>query len=72
VTNARAFYTTRAATGAAGTRRFLRPLFSEGPIFWQNSGALRRENDFVMPGLDPGIHLWRESLEEDGSPGQAR
>jgi hypothetical protein len=30
VTNARAFYTTRAAAGASGARHSLRPLFSEG------------------------------------------
>jgi len=33
VTNARAFYTTRAAAGATGTRRFLRPRLSEGKRF---------------------------------------
>ena len=44
VTNARAFYTTRAAAGASGARHSLRPLFSEGANFLQNSGASRREN----------------------------
>jgi hypothetical protein len=50
VTNARAFYTTRAAAGAAGTRLSLRPLF-----FWvlhaNNSDALRRENAETCPDL---------------------
>jgi hypothetical protein len=31
------------AAGATGTRRFLRPLLSEGMVM-QNSDALRREN----------------------------
>jgi hypothetical protein len=43
VTNARAFYTTRAAAGAVGTRRFLRPLFSRDQIPPQ-LGRTRREN----------------------------
>jgi len=42
VTNARAFYTTRAAAGAAGTRHSPRPLLGER--FMHNSGASRREN----------------------------
>jgi hypothetical protein len=42
VTNARAFYTPRAAAGAVGTRRFLRPLF-RGTNFLHNSGAWCRE-----------------------------
>jgi hypothetical protein len=44
VTNARVFYTPRAAAGASGARHSLRPLFSEGANFLQNSGASRREN----------------------------
>jgi hypothetical protein len=56
VTNARAYYSTRAAAGATGTRLSLRPLYSEGGTFKQNSGASRGENRPVMPGLDPGIH----------------
>ena len=43
VTNARAFYTTRAAAGAPGARHSLRPLISEGGSFQQTSGASRRE-----------------------------
>jgi hypothetical protein len=43
VTNARAFYTPRAASGATGTRHSPRPLFSKGEWFMQNSGASRRE-----------------------------
>ena len=42
VTNARAFYTTRAAAGATGTRLSLRPLFFEAKDL-QNSGASRGE-----------------------------
>jgi hypothetical protein len=38
----------------------------------KNSGGSRRENRFVMPGLDPGIHHLKEPFEEDGLPGQAR
>jgi hypothetical protein len=32
--------------------------------------TLLMESPFVMPGLDPGIHLQKE--KEDGLPGQAR
>jgi hypothetical protein len=41
VTNARAFYTPRAAAGATGTRHSPRPLW--GGSFMHNSGASRRE-----------------------------
>jgi hypothetical protein len=41
VTNARAFYTTRAAAGALGTRHSPRPLLGETTT--HNSGAPRRE-----------------------------
>src|SRR5882672_10607935 len=40
VTNARAFYTTRAAAGATGTRHSPRPLW--GGKLMHNSGAMRR------------------------------
>jgi hypothetical protein len=43
VTNARAFYTTRAAAGASGARHSLRPLIGEGGMFSQNSRGLRGE-----------------------------
>jgi hypothetical protein len=43
VTNARAFYTTRAAAGASGARHSLRPLIGGQGNFWQTSGASRRE-----------------------------
>ena len=43
VTNARAFYTTRAAAGASGARHSLRPLMSEGPTFPANLARLRGE-----------------------------
>jgi hypothetical protein len=42
VTNARAYYTTRAAAGATGARLSLRPLIFEGHCFLNNSGASRR------------------------------
>src|ERR1700723_1425466 len=42
VTNARAFYSTRAATGASGTRHSPLPLL--GASFMCSSGALRRGN----------------------------
>jgi hypothetical protein len=41
VTNARAYYTTRAAAGALDTRLSLRPLLSLGEWFANNSGAHR-------------------------------
>jgi hypothetical protein len=44
VTNARAFYTTRAATGALSARHFLRPLRFGAELLGQNSGEARREN----------------------------
>jgi len=37
VTNARVYYTTRAAAGASGARHSLRPLISAGGTFWQTS-----------------------------------
>jgi hypothetical protein len=46
VTNARVFYTTRAAAGATGTRHSPRPLF-RGGVFLHNSGASRRETGEV-------------------------
>jgi hypothetical protein len=67
VTNARAFYTTRAAAGATGTRLSLRPLFFEAKDL-HNSGASRREivdlchlgcleNEFIR--VIPGCASWR-------------
>ncbi len=47
VTNARAFYTPRAATGAAGTRRFLRPLFSRDRFPAQLGRIAPREREAV-------------------------
>ncbi len=43
VTNARVYYTTRAAAGASGARHSLRPLLAEGGNQEQNSGAMRGE-----------------------------
>jgi hypothetical protein len=48
VTNARAFYTTRAAAGAAGTRHSLRPL-SRGTRLMQTSGAIAPRECGPMP-----------------------
>jgi hypothetical protein len=44
VTNARVYYTPRAAAGATGTRLSLRPLIWEGRCSCKNSSASRREN----------------------------
>src|ERR1700676_278551 len=43
VTNARVYYTPRAAAGALDTRLSLRPLLSEGQCSCFSSGASRRE-----------------------------
>ena len=43
VTNARAFYTTRAAAGASGARHSLRPLNSESGIFIANLALMGGE-----------------------------
>ena len=43
VTDARAYYSPRAAAGATGTRLSLRPLISDGGTFKQTSDASRRE-----------------------------
>jgi len=43
VTNARAFYTPRAAAGASGTRHSPRPLFLGRMFRGNSSGASRRE-----------------------------
>jgi hypothetical protein len=52
VTNARVYYTTRAAAGASDTRLSLRPLFGEGGRFQQTSGVSRRENaEVCFPSL---------------------
>jgi hypothetical protein len=64
VTNARAFYTTRAAAGASGTRHSLRPLVFEGGMLMAKlartrgeiaelcltslRGAKRRSNPFLL------------------------
>jgi hypothetical protein len=48
VTNARAFYTTRAAAGASGARHSLRPLIFEGKTFRKNSrGCAARSRSCV-------------------------
>jgi hypothetical protein len=43
VTNARVYYTPRAAAGASGARHSLRPLIERAGSFQQTSGASRRE-----------------------------
>src|SRR6478735_11426106 len=40
VTNARAFYTTRAAADASSVRHSLRPLIEEGQSSWQTSRGI--------------------------------
>ncbi|HEX9590739.1 MAG TPA: hypothetical protein VGA15_23740, partial [Bradyrhizobium sp.] len=49
VTNARAFYTTRAAAGASGARHSLRPLIGEGGKFTAKLGrGARRDREAVF------------------------
>ena len=43
VTNARVYYTTRAAAGASGARHSLRPLNERAGSKWQSSGVSGRE-----------------------------
>jgi hypothetical protein len=43
VTNARVYYTTRAAAGASGARHFLRPLITEGGMFPAKLARMRGE-----------------------------
>jgi hypothetical protein len=53
VTNARVYYTPRAAAGAPGARHSLRPLFSEGSTFRIKLGRIARrdrESVFVNDG----------------------
>ena len=47
VTNARAFYTTRAAAGASGIRHSLRPLIFEGGL-QKTSGAISAAGNFML------------------------
>jgi hypothetical protein len=59
VTNARAFYTPRAAAGATGTRLSLRPLISDGGTFSKNSGDIRgeiTESYLAVIASQPGAH----------------
>ena len=44
VTNARAFYTTRAAAGALSARHFLRPPRFGAEVFFKTRAKVRREN----------------------------
>jgi len=43
VTNARVYYSTRAAADAPSVRHSLRPLFSGSEVCWQNSRDMRGE-----------------------------
>jgi hypothetical protein len=52
VTNARAFYTPRAAAGASGARHSLRPLIEEGGTLMQNSREMRGENAKLWLGTE--------------------
>jgi hypothetical protein len=48
VTNARAFYTTRAAAGASSARHSLRPLISGGAMLMANLAQfMRRDREAV-------------------------
>jgi hypothetical protein len=51
VTNARAFYSTRAAAGATGTRLSLRPLIFRRPDFLANLGRIAPREGGGMPQL---------------------
>jgi hypothetical protein len=56
VTNARAFYTTRAAAGASGARHSLRPLIGEGEKFRVKPRAnLRRDREVVSRTTYPAV-----------------
>src|SRR5258708_10139742 len=70
VTNARVYYTPRAAAGASGARHSLRPLLSEGQKFGQTSGAWRRENAGICLPPMSGIELdyARASISPCGAP----
>jgi hypothetical protein len=61
VTNARVYYTPRAAAGASGARHSLRSLMSEGRTSRQNSGALRGEIAKLCVAL-PGRHHPRKRV----------
>ena len=52
VTNARVYYTTRAAAGASDTRLSLRPLFSEGQGFLANLGRIAIVTDAGRDAVD--------------------
>ena len=58
VTNARVYYTPRAAAGAPGARHSLRPLIL-GESCTHNSGALRRENVDLCPTSLPATNAKR-------------
>ena len=68
VTNARAYYTPRAAAGALDTRLSLRPLFSLGETIRHSSDASRRENAVACPILSviAKSDLCRRSSKSEG------
>jgi hypothetical protein len=68
VTNARAYYTPRAAAGALDTRLSLRPLFSLGETIRHSSDASRRENAVACPILSviAKSDLFRPSSKSEG------
>ena len=63
VTNARVYYTTRAAAGAPSARHSLRPLISEGTIFQAKLARERRDREAV-PANDAALS--RPDCEEQG------
>jgi hypothetical protein len=66
VTNARAFYTTRAAAGATGTRLSLRPLISRRRKM-HNSAASRREIAVLCLAVIPGCAKRRPQVRNCAS-----
>jgi hypothetical protein len=67
VTNARVYYTTRAAAGAPGARHSLRPLCQRAGRAQQNSGALRRGIADLCPSSSPATNPKRLHKGANGS-----
>jgi hypothetical protein len=63
VTNARVYYTPRAAAGAPGARHSPRPLEREGGMFMQNSGASRGEIAKPCAALSSCHHLRKRVIQ---------
>jgi hypothetical protein len=72
VTNARVYYTTRAAAGAPGARHSLRLLMSEGRVSCTTRALCAAIVHSSCPDLIRASIFTKSSFEEDGLPGQAR